>query len=83
MEVKSDPNKFETYPVTDIDVAYPGEIRSLTLEDGKDGFRFNGGPESDIVITFATGEVVRLENRHRHWYSIRPRTMRRKVEEPK
>jgi hypothetical protein len=80
MELKSEP-KFETFSVTDIDVAYPGEIRSLTLEDGKDTCTVQDN--HDLLVKFATGEVVRLEGFNRHWYSIRPRTMRRKVEEPK
>jgi hypothetical protein len=80
MEVKSEPKTIEIH-FTDIDVAYPGEVRSLTLEDGKDTCVVQDN--HDLLVRFATGEIVRLEGFNRHWYSIRPRTMRRKVEEPK
>jgi hypothetical protein len=80
MEVKSDPNKFETFAVTDIDVAYPGETVSVTLEDGKETYSVDADA---IRVVRANGLRITFAAGHMHWYSIRSREQRRKVEEPK
>jgi hypothetical protein len=78
MEVKSDPKQYEEIHYTDIDVAYPGEVRSLTLEDGKDSYLETA---TMFQVTCASGEIIRFNPKLMHWYSIRPRVHRRPVKQ--
>jgi hypothetical protein len=79
MEIKSE-QKFEEVHFTDIDVAYRGEVRSLTLENGKDSYREQPGR---LEVIMASGEVICFYKEPMHWISIRPRTLRRLVKETK
>lgn len=80
MELKSEPVKYEEVHYTDIDVAYPGEVLSHTLEKGKDTYT-----ETDVAleVTYANGEVVTLRKLRMLWMSVRPQVRRRVVAKEK
>lgn len=83
MELKSEPQKFDTINVTDIDVAFPGDLQTYTLREGVDAFLANGDSLTMTLGTPAVGTVT-LYLQHAHWLAIRKRTIRvPKPEAPK
>ena len=72
MEIKSDP-KFETIPVTDLDIAFPGDLQTYTVKDGQDTLEENGDV---LTLTFAAGGYVVFHLQHAHWVAKRHRTLR-------
>lgn len=71
MEIKSEP-KFDVIPVTDIDIAFPGDLQTFTLRDGVDEYEQVG---ARMTMRLAGGELE-FNLQHAHWTAVRHRTIR-------
>jgi hypothetical protein len=71
MKITSE-QKFDTVQVTDIDIAFPGDLQTYTLREGKEGY-INGPME--LILDLGTGTVT-FNKAHMHWLAIRNRTIR-------
>jgi hypothetical protein len=71
--IKSDPIKYDTIQVTDIDIAFPGDLQTFTLRDGQDSFLQT---DTNLTITFATGGVLEFNLKHAHWVGRKSRSIR-------
>jgi hypothetical protein len=72
MELKSEP-AYATINVTDLDIAFPGDLQTFTLRDGLD----SASHEGDVLtLTFAAGGTLTFHLQHAHWVAKRNRTIR-------
>jgi hypothetical protein len=72
LELKSEP-QYETVNVTDLTVAFPGDIQDFVLFEGKDFMQREG----DLLeLTFSSGGRVQLNLQHAFYVTERTRTQR-------
>lgn len=70
MELKSEP-KYETVNVTDIDIAFPGDLQTFCLR-GEDTYFHSG----DMMTMTLNGGKLVFQLNHAHWWAIKQRTIR-------
>jgi hypothetical protein len=74
LELKSDP-AYDTVNVTDIDIAFPGDLQTYTLREGVDSHELSEDREV-LTIRLGIGGVLEFYLPHAHWSAIRQRTIR-------
>lgn len=74
MELKSEQQNFTLVQVTDLDIAFPGDLQTYTIKDGQD--KLVEDQYGDLVLTFASGGEMKFNMHHAHWYAKRHRTIR-------
>lgn len=72
MEITSEP-QYAVVQVTDLDIAFPGELQTYTVKDGQDTLTRDGDV---LTLTFAQGGEVVFHLQHAHWYATRHRSIR-------
>jgi hypothetical protein len=72
VDIKSEP-KFTEIQVTDLDIAFPGELQTYTVKDGQDHLTREG---NTLTLAFAAGGEVVFHLEHALWYAKRHRTIR-------
>lgn len=88
MNIKSE-QKFEEVQVTDLDIAFPGDLQTFTLRKGVDSYTTNAGSgdslnfvNGDRITINMNGGVLHFNLRQANWFAIRRRTIRVPVPEP-
>jgi hypothetical protein len=74
MELKSEP-AYATINVTDLDIAFPGDLQTFTLRDGLDTYETDGTARC-LTLKFAAGGILTFHLQHAHWVAKRSRTIR-------